>query len=125
MGKPDYKFKEDKVLEEIRKYIDFTYTQHYGQGRIQATEFIFDTDHGEGFCVGNILKYAQRYGKKDGKNAADLLSNAKFPVILSGAGVILADAIEDCKNIAEKLRKTAILIPLSSRLENTNYLMIS
>ena len=37
------------------------------------------------------------------KKAADLLSNAKFPVILSGAGVILGDAIEDCKNIAEKL----------------------
>ena len=37
------------------------------------------------------------------KNAADLLSNAKFPVILSGAGVILADAIDDCKALAEKL----------------------
>jgi len=37
------------------------------------------------------------------KKAADLLSNAKFPVILSGAGVILGDAIDDCKNIAEKL----------------------
>ncbi len=35
--------------------------------------------------------------------AAKLLSNAKFPVILSGAGVVLADAIEDCKKIAEKL----------------------
>ena len=37
------------------------------------------------------------------KNAAELLSNAKFPVILSGAGVILADAIDDCKLLAEKL----------------------
>ena len=27
----------------------------------------------------------------------------KRQVILSGAGVVLADAIEDCKNIAEKL----------------------
>jgi len=35
--------------------------------------------------------------------AAELLSKAKFPVILSGAGVILADAINDCKKIAEKL----------------------
>jgi len=35
--------------------------------------------------------------------AAELLSKAKFPVILSGAGVVLADAIEDCKKIAEKL----------------------
>ena len=37
------------------------------------------------------------------KKAADLLSNAKFPVILSGAGVVLADAIDECKNLAEKL----------------------
>ena len=35
--------------------------------------------------------------------AAELLSNASFPVILSGAGVVLADAIDDCKNLAEKL----------------------
>ncbi|ETA69811.1 sulfoacetaldehyde acetyltransferase [Candidatus Pelagibacter ubique] len=37
------------------------------------------------------------------KKAADLLSNAKFPVILSGAGVVIGDAIEDCKKLAEKL----------------------
>ncbi len=37
------------------------------------------------------------------KKAADLLSNAKFPAILSGAGVVLADAIDECKNLAEKL----------------------
>ena len=35
--------------------------------------------------------------------AAALLSSAKFPVILSGAGVILSDGIEICKNLAEKL----------------------
>ena len=35
--------------------------------------------------------------------AAELLSNANFPVILSGAGVVLADAIDDCKNLAERL----------------------
>jgi len=37
------------------------------------------------------------------KKASELLSKAKFPVILSGAGVVLADAIEDCKALAEKL----------------------
>ncbi len=37
------------------------------------------------------------------QKASELLSQAKFPVILSGAGVILADAIEDCKKLAEKL----------------------
>ncbi len=37
------------------------------------------------------------------KKAAQLLSNANFPVILSGAGVVIGGAIEDCKNLAEKL----------------------
>ena len=35
--------------------------------------------------------------------AAKLLSEAKFPVILSGAGVVLGDAIPDCAALAEKL----------------------
>jgi len=37
------------------------------------------------------------------KKAAKLLSDAEFPVILSGAGVVIGGAIEDCKKLAEKL----------------------
>ena len=35
--------------------------------------------------------------------AAALLKNAKFPVIVSGAGVVLSDAIEECRQLAERL----------------------
>ena len=35
--------------------------------------------------------------------ASELLSNSKFPVILSGAGVVLGDAIEECELLAERL----------------------
>ena len=35
--------------------------------------------------------------------AAKLLSSAKFPVILSGAGVVIGNAIEDCIKLAERL----------------------
>ena len=35
--------------------------------------------------------------------AAKLLSDAKFPVILSGAGVVIGNAIADCAALAEKL----------------------
>ena len=62
--KVDYKYNEDLVLKEVKKYIDDTYGEHYSQNKYQATEFIIDSGHGEGFCIGNILKYAQRYGKK-------------------------------------------------------------
>ncbi len=37
------------------------------------------------------------------EEAAELLSSAKFPVILSGAGVVIGGAIEDCVKLAEKL----------------------
>jgi sulfoacetaldehyde acetyltransferase len=35
--------------------------------------------------------------------AAELLASARFPVILSGGGVVMADAIEECKALAERL----------------------
>jgi len=50
----DYKFEEDKTLKELKKYIDSTYSQHYANGKYQATDMILDAGHGEGFCVGNI-----------------------------------------------------------------------
>tara|TARA_B100002052_G_scaffold255260_1_gene245361 strand:- start:841 stop:2241 length:1401 start_codon:yes stop_codon:yes gene_type:complete len=52
----------------------------------------------------SIIKFERPTGGIDAiKKAAGLLSKAKFPVILSGAGVILADAIDDCKKLSEKL----------------------
>ncbi|WP_115944153.1 sulfoacetaldehyde acetyltransferase [Amycolatopsis thermalba] len=35
--------------------------------------------------------------------AAELLANAEFPVILSGGGVVMADAVEECRALAERL----------------------
>lgn len=60
----NYKYDEAKYLGELRAYIDSTYGQHYSQNQFQATEFIIDGGHGTGFCIGNVLKYAQRYGRK-------------------------------------------------------------
>ncbi|RPG04935.1 MAG: DUF3310 domain-containing protein [Pelagibacteraceae bacterium TMED247] len=76
-----YKFNEDKSVKELKKYIDKTYSQHYSKSKFQATEFIIDGGHGEGFCIGNILKYAQRYGKKAGHNKADLMKVLHYAII--------------------------------------------
>ncbi len=35
--------------------------------------------------------------------AVDLISKAKFPVIVSGGGVVMADGVEECKALAERL----------------------
>jgi len=77
----EYKFNENEILKEIQKYVDSTYEQHYATGKIQSTEFIIDISHGLGFTIGNIIKYAQRYGKKDGFNRKDLLKVIHYAII--------------------------------------------
>jgi hypothetical protein len=77
----NYKYSEDRLLEELRIYIDNTYEGHYSQNQFQATEFIMDSGHGDGFCIGNIIKYAQRYGKKDGYNRKDLLKVLHYGIM--------------------------------------------
>ena len=51
-----------------------------------------------------IVRLERQGGGNDAvAKAADLLSKAKFPVILSGAGVVIGGAIEATKKLAEKL----------------------
>ena len=51
-----------------------------------------------------IVRFERQGGGKDAiQRAAKMLSDAKFPVILSGAGVVIGDAINECKALAEKL----------------------
>ena len=85
----NYKFNEDKILNELKAYIGNTYAQHYANGKYQATDMIIDSGYGEGFCLGNIMKYAMRFGKKDGKNNLDLYKIIHYAII--------AIALEDTK----------------------------
>lgn len=77
----DYKFNEGALIQEFHDYIDSTYGQHYSQDKFQAAEFIIDSGHGMGFALGNVLKYAQRYGKKDGTNRKDLMKILHYALI--------------------------------------------
>jgi len=43
------------------------------------------------------------------REAADLLAHAKFPVILAGGGVVMGDAVEECKALAERLNAPVAL----------------
>ena len=62
-------------------YVDRTYDQHYANGKYQATNIILDTGHEEGFYIGNIMKYAMRYGKKQGNNPNDLRKIIHYAII--------------------------------------------
>ena len=78
---PEYKFNEGALISELQSYIDKTYSGHYSRNKFQSTEFISDCGHGIGFTIGNILKYAQRYGKKNGKDKSDLLKVIHYGII--------------------------------------------
>ncbi len=79
----DYKFDEGELIQQFQSYVDATYNQHYAKEKFQATEFIIDGGHGTGFCIGNVLKYAQRYGKKGSRDDArkDLMKVLHYALI--------------------------------------------
>ena len=79
----DYKFGENKYLQELKEYIDSTYQGHYATNKFQSTEVIIARGHGTGFCMGNVDKYANRYGKKGTKEDArkDLLKVIHYALL--------------------------------------------
>ena len=78
-----YKYNEDDILKSLKEYIDSTYDGHYSKNKYQATEFIIDSGHGTGFCIGNVLKYAQRYGRKGTREdwKSDLMKVIHYAII--------------------------------------------
>ena len=60
----DYKYREGDLIAEFKRYIDSTYQQHYVTAGKQTMDSIIANGHGTGFCLGNVDKYKDRYGKK-------------------------------------------------------------
>ncbi|GLQ76396.1 sulfoacetaldehyde acetyltransferase [Vibrio sp. vnigr-6D03] len=56
-------------------------------------------------------------GEQSLNDAADILAQAKFPVIISGGGVVMGDAIEECKALAERLGAAVV----NSYLHNDSF----
>ena len=79
----NYKFNEDQLIEEFKEYVNRTYDQHYATDKHQATDIIIDSGHGTGFCLGNVIKYAKRYGNKGSPQDArkDLMKILHYALI--------------------------------------------
>lgn len=76
----NYLFDENVHLGAVKRHIDNTYSGHYS-GKYQATSVIIDAGHGTGFNIGNIIKYAKRYGKKNGYNRDDLMKIIHYAIM--------------------------------------------
>ena len=106
MEKIDYKYNEGELIKEFLEYIDSTYGQHYSMNKFQATEFIVDNGHGVGFTAGNVMKYVQRYGKKNGRDRQDLLKVLHYALML----LHVHDIETSVKDTPETLRKIQKLV---------------
>jgi hypothetical protein len=79
---PNFKYNEDNLLDDTFEYIKGTYGQHYvGKKEIQTLDVWESMGIAEEMCLGTIVKYAMRYGKKDGKNKKDLLKIIHYAIL--------------------------------------------
>ena len=124
MNKIKYKFNENVIVNDVMNYVNKTYESHYAQTKnYQATEIIIDQGHGTGFCMGNILKYAQRYGKKQGRNRDDLMKVIHYAIIqLSQDHYKVLDGLtSDTPPEKSTKFKSVILDDLLNKQENIIY----
>ena len=76
-----YKYREDQILDELRRYMDKTYGQHYASGDIQTLDVWRALNIEAESCQSNVLKYAMRYGRKGGYNKDDLLKILHYTIL--------------------------------------------
>lgn len=84
-GEHTWKYGEGLAIAKLEDYIRSTYKGHYAAGGredIQAFDAILAAGHGIGFCVGDIIKYSMRLGKKDGWNRKDVMKMLHYSILL-------------------------------------------
>lgn len=79
-----WKYHEDKIVNDLRNYLQKTYGEHYKaqDGQIECFDaWVALGDSGPTFR-NTALKYLWRYGKKAGKNQSDLWKAFHYLVML-------------------------------------------
>ena len=76
------KFNEKSNLKDVSDYVEKTYSGHYTSANgIQSMDLISASGRGLDFCLGNVMKYASRYGKKNGANRVDLMKIIHYALL--------------------------------------------
>ena len=79
------KYRENETLKIVQEYVDKTYQGHYvgdDQDKTQTLDLLESIGTVSDFCQSNIIKYAARFGKKNGKNKQDLLKVMHYALSL-------------------------------------------
>lgn len=92
-----FKYGEARIAAEVLNYLASTYSQHYvGRDNVQSIDLINSSGHLVGFCVGDIIKYASRLGKKKGQARKDLLKIIHYAVFLLSMA-----SLDEIKGVSE------------------------
>ncbi len=92
----EFRRNEDFVLEKLFEYICGTYEEHYSSERKDRDVFDDWDDMGiaKEAYLSNIIKYAKRFGKKDGYNKKDLMKVLHYTVLLMNEHMLI-DMMDD------------------------------
>ena len=78
-----YKYDEPEILEEIRKYLEGTYSAHYvGVGNIQTMDNWKARGSAKTTCLDTASKYLDRFGKKNGENPQDIIKAIHYCIFI-------------------------------------------
>ena len=79
----EYKRNEDVIIKGIQQYVDATYSQHYaGKNNRDVVDDWEDCGIAKEAFMSNIIKYAKRFGKKDGDNPKDIMKIIHYSIFL-------------------------------------------
>jgi len=83
LNSTQYKYAEDRIISDFKKYIDDTYNQHYKTEEEQVECFDAWIALGDSMPTfrNTALKYLWRYGKKNGSNKNDLLKALHYVIM--------------------------------------------
>ena len=101
-----YKYNEDVYVENIMKYLNGTYGEHYVAKDIQVIDIWESLDSLETTARDTAIKYLCRYGKKAGKNRKDLLKAIHYIILMMYAADSASakhNYIPEEKTVAEAL----------------------
>lgn len=79
-----HKYAEDKILSDLQKYLDSTYTEHYvtDDTAIECFDAWIALGDATSTFRNTALKYLWRYGKKNGSNKQDLLKALHYIMLM-------------------------------------------
>lgn len=78
-----YKYNEDKIVKDLKEYLDKTYNEHYvtEDNSIECFDAWIALGDSTPTFRNTAIKYLWRYGKKNGNNKADLMKALHYIVM--------------------------------------------